>query len=82
MACDPQTFTVTPDQYSALQVQVAKAGLVISGDSGQDSYKGCTVSWLYDPTAQTLTMQCLSKPFFVSCGYVNGKIKEWVSGIS
>jgi hypothetical protein len=50
----------------------------IDGNQGQASANGVTVKWTYDPAAQTLSLQCLDKPFIVSCGYVNGKIDEAV----
>jgi len=30
--------------------------------------------WNYDAEAQTLEIQCLSKPFVVPCAVVNGRI--------
>jgi hypothetical protein len=38
--------------------------------------RGFTLKWSYDPSAQTLQIQCTKKPFLVPCGTVNGRIED------
>jgi hypothetical protein len=78
-ACAAQTFSdITPDKWTALQAKAAQNNINISGDSGQSTQQGFTFSWLYDPTAQTLTIQCLDHPFWAPCGTINGKVHDLI----
>lgn len=58
----PQTWKVTPAQYTAMEAKVAEAGIPISGDSGTASHEGVTASWTYD--GDTLSITVLSAPPF------------------
>jgi hypothetical protein len=78
--CAAQTFSgVTPEQFTCL-IQKAQSsfGVTISGNSGTASKDGLTVAWDFDLTAQTLTLQCTDKPFFLSCGTINSQIHTLV----
>jgi hypothetical protein len=46
----------------------------VDSEQGEDSKSGFRLAWSYDPSAQTLEIQCLDKPFIVPCGVVNGRI--------
>ena len=50
----------------------------VNTDQGEASARGVTIKWNYAAAAQTLSLQCLSKPFFVSCDYVNGELDKAV----
>ena len=50
----------------------------IDSDSGQASANHVTVKWSYDPARRTLSLQCLDKPFVVSCDFVNERIDKAV----
>ena len=79
--CAAQTFNgVTQDQFDALLQKAAANGVNISGNSGSDSQKGITISWNYDPDAQTFTLECTDKPFLIPCGIINTQIQNLVSG--
>ena len=52
--------------------------ITISGNQGQDSKNGVTISWAFDPVAQTLDLQCLDKPFILPCGTITGRIQDVV----
>jgi len=81
-SCAAQTFTnITPDKFAALQQKAALSSINITGNSGQASQQGITISWQFDPTAQTLMIQCLDHPFFAPCGTINGKIHDLIDEI-
>ena len=80
--CDPQTFSsITPTQFACIAQKAEEAtGIVISGNSGTASQSGITISWNYDPAAQTLTIQCVDKPFFPTCGMIASQVQSLVDG--
>jgi hypothetical protein len=65
--------------FDCLKQKAISIGITIDSDQGQQSKNGVTVAWTFDPAAQTLEMECLGKPFFVSCETINGKIQEAVN---
>jgi hypothetical protein len=71
----PQTWTVTPAQYAAMEARVVEAGIPISGDSGTASHGGVMASWTYD--GATLSVTVLSAPPFCT-GVAQRKIAEAV----
>jgi len=77
--CATQTFqNFTPARFNCLVQKAAGSGIVIGGNQGQASKDGITLSWKFDPTNQTLDIQCLAAPFFLSCGTINGKIHDLI----
>jgi hypothetical protein len=82
MPCAKQTFAeVSPARFGALVAKAAAGGLSLSGNSGQASKDGFTVTWNYDPVTAVLEIQCLSGPFLVPCATINGKIHEMVGSV-
>ena len=80
--CAAQTFTnVTADKWMALQAKAAAENINLSGASGETTQQGFTFTWQYDVASATLTIQCLSHPFWASCGEVNGKIDDLVGSL-
>jgi hypothetical protein len=78
-SCATQTFSgITQARFNALIQKASSFGITVSGDSGQASKDGVTIRWAFDPTAQTLELQCLSAPFFIGCGTVNSQIHNLV----
>ena len=77
MGCAAQIFqNVTPEAWSCITAKAAAEGFPITSPQGSHSAKGFTFDWSYDASAQTLSITCSSKPFYASCGAVNGKIHE------
>lgn len=84
MPCDPVIVSpFTQAQFDALVVKVNAAmreqgttGVGASDLTGVIAHGGVTLQWTYDPAKLTLIIQCTKKPFFISCGYVAGKVKE------
>ncbi len=74
-----QVFSgITPEQYANLTAKARAAGFDLSGNSGTASTFGVEVAWNYDSSAQQLTLQCLSTPFFLKPEDVNEKIQALV----
>lgn len=78
MSLPAQTFhSITPTAFIALKEKVAaKLGITITTDSGQDTAQGFTVSWDYDSAEQELTIQVLSKPWYVPASLVQSEINS------
>lgn len=82
-ACATQTFqAITQARFDCLVHQAVGLGIAISGMEGQASKDGITVRWKFDPASQTLELQCLDSPFFLSCGLINSRIHDLVDGCS
>jgi hypothetical protein len=78
-SCAAQLFSgFTVEHFTCLVAKANAAGIDISGNAGSASRDGVTVAWVFDPGAQTLSIQCTSAPFFVSCGAINSKIHDLV----
>jgi hypothetical protein len=79
-SCATQTFTnITQSKFDCLVQKAAASDIIISGNQGEATKSGITIRWLFDPASQTLELQCLSSPFFISCGVINGKLNDLVS---
>jgi len=78
--CDAQTFSgVTQVQFTCLaQKAQSSFGITISTNSGTQSKDRVTVTWNFDPNAQTLIIQCSDKPFFLSCDTIQSQLQSAV----
>jgi hypothetical protein len=54
-------------------------GICTSSNCGEESQKGFTVKWGYDPASQVLEIQCVDKPFVVPCKLINLRIEKLVN---
>lgn len=83
MACKPITFTgISRDHFLAIRARIrAQADVEIAGDCGTATGNGFTAQWSYSEPNQSLEIQCMSKPFFISEGIVAGKIRDLVNGL-
>jgi len=78
-ACATQTFSgITQAGFDCLVTKADAAGITISGNSGEATKDGIRIRWLYSPEQQSLELQCLDSPFFISCGSINSKIHDMV----
>jgi hypothetical protein len=78
VACDALSYTgIGASEWTRVQDAVGRAyGIAIDSDRGEASQRGFTLTWTYDPSGQTLQIQCSKKPFFVPCAKVNDRIKH------
>ncbi len=80
-ACPTQSFNnVSQDVFNCLVNKAASYGITISGNSGQGTKDGFTVTWNYDPAAETLQLQCTDSPWWAPCGTINSTIEGVVEG--
>jgi len=78
-SAEPLVFSsITPQQFAQLTQKATAAGINMNGDSGTASSFGVEVSWNYSASAQQLTIQCLSTPFFMTPETVNSQIQKLV----
>lgn len=76
-ACDPLTFAdVSPEKWECLKAKIGAEGYAVTGDAGEASARGVTITWAYDAGGQTLTVQCVKHPMFLPCALVNSQIKS------
>ena len=78
VACDQLSYAgIGESEWASVKDAVDRAyGMTIDSDRGEASKRGFTLSWTYDPSGQTLQIQCSEKPFFVPCSAVNDQIKQ------
>jgi hypothetical protein len=69
---------LTAEKYQSLLAAAHAQGLELSGLGGATDYQGMTFTWAYDQDAQTLTIQCTDKPFFVPCSMIEQKIRALI----
>ena len=76
MACDPLRYSgVDASKWACAKDTIGREyGISVESESGEQSKSGFKLAWTYDPSAQTLEIQCRGKPFVVPCGVVNGRI--------
>lgn len=82
------TFTITmpPDKFeTAKNALYAKAQGVFpyseesdgTATSGSVTDEGVTANFSYSTATQVLTVTIIKKPFLVSEGFIEGKVREW-----
>jgi hypothetical protein len=78
VACESVTYPgVDSSKWACVKDVVSRAyGLSIDSDSGEASKRGFTLTWRYDPSEQSLVIQCTQKPIFVSCGMVKQRLDD------
>ncbi len=75
----PQVFNgITPAHYAILTEKAKAAGIELSGPSGTANSFGVKVAWNYSAESETLTLQCMSTPFFIQPADVDAKIQHLV----
>jgi hypothetical protein len=79
-ACDAQNFNaVDSNKWSCIKNRVRdELGIIINADSGTASQGDFTLMWNYNPTAQTLRVQCTRSPSSAACSVINGQIQRIV----
>jgi hypothetical protein len=75
----PLTFSgISPENFEVLLQRAKDAGFDLAGNSGTAEKFGVEISWSYAPESSTLTLQCLSTPFFVKPDEVDAKLESLV----
>jgi hypothetical protein len=80
-SCAPQTFAnVSAAAWGCLKTKAAARGVTLASDRGTIGEAGVSIDYAYDAATQTLRLTCTSKPLFISCATINGKIHELIDG--
>jgi hypothetical protein len=82
-ACASQVFSgISPSRFACLVQTAAANGIMISGSQGtavvNHGIISVSISFNYDPDAQTLTLQYLNPGFLAPCDKVNGMLHQLV----
>ena len=79
MACPEQVFnSISAEQFALIVDKAAAAGININGHAGEMSRAGFSVRWEFEPATRTFTIQCIERPFLISCAAINNRIQELV----
>jgi hypothetical protein len=69
--------SVDSSKWTCVKDVVSRSyGLSIGSDAGEASERGFTLKWRYDPSEQSLLVQCTKKPIFVTCGMVTKRLTD------
>lgn len=72
---------ITPAYFAQLDEEAESLlGMNLSGNAGQASAHGVTISWSYSPDAQILTFSLVSKPFYVPMGVLQDHLDQLIHG--
>ena len=80
MSLPEQVFNdVTPAQFDTIcKIVHDQCGITISELTGEGEKQGVGITWKYDHKGETLTLQCVKKPWIVPASMVQQKIKDAV----
>jgi len=67
---------ITQEKYATLVSTAQSQGLALTGQTGNTSFQGMDFFWEYDPSAETLSIQCTGKPIFVPCSMIESRIRS------
>jgi len=78
------TIQAPPKAIPSLEAQLAANGFKATGtpDNMTIEGHGCHFAARYDSASQTLTIDVISKPFFIGMGMIQQKLKDAVSACS
>jgi len=77
MALDPILFqNVSPGQWERIRAGLAADGILVNSAQGEMERDGVRIRWSYDALRQTLTVQCLKKPWIYPASAVQARLQE------
>lgn len=73
---------ITPAQLATIEAKAQQElGFAISGNEGTASRNGITISWVYDPADQTLTVGDTDKPWYVPEAAIEDELTKLVDSV-
>ena len=66
---------MTQGEFDAVAARLKSQGIDLSGPTGTIEKMGVKIRYAYD--GETLTVEVMAKPVFVTREYVEEKLKEW-----
>lgn len=77
MPLEPITFrNVQPGDWDKICRGLAAQGIHVKSPVGSMERDGVQMRWSYDPGSQTLTVQCLKKPWIFPASAVQQRLKD------
>lgn len=77
MPLEPITFSnVQPGDWDKICRGLAGQGIHVKSPVGSMERDGVQMRWSYDPGSQTLTVQCLKKPWIFPASAVQQRLKD------
>jgi hypothetical protein len=78
MGCDPLIFhNITPDVISCIRTELERLGVNLPpGNNGVISNYGIKADYNWSPAEQILSIIIKSKPFFIPCAVLIGRIQD------
>ena len=75
--CDEQKFEgITEQKFNCIVKRAEEStGILLDGHAGQAGANGIQITWEFDVTAQTLSIRCVERPFFLPCGVVEAQVE-------
>jgi hypothetical protein len=71
---------ITPQRLAAIEAKAQhELGISISGNEGTATKNGITISWVYDPSDQTLTVGDTRKPWYVPESKIDEELTELIN---
>lgn len=88
MPCDPIRFSLEPNEYLELFAKLKPLGFehiekFYNAYIGAGNYSGVRLEWIYyrdSIQSGELVVQCVKKPFYVTCSTINTRVKEAFEG--
>ena len=72
---------INPQRLAAIAARAQQElGISISGDQGTATKNGVTISWVYDPSDETLTVGDTRKPWYVPESKIAEELTVLVDG--
>jgi hypothetical protein len=68
---------MTQGEFDAVAARLKSQGIDLSGPTGTIEKMGVKAGYAYD--GETLTVEVMEKPVFVTREYVEEKLKEWLA---
>ena len=71
---------ITPPRLAAIETKAQhELGISIIGNEGTATKNGITISWVYDPSGQALTVGDTGKPWYVPESKIDEELTELVN---
>ena len=67
---------ITRAVFARLRRKAAKHGIPVRHPRGEAVRNGVVIQWNYDPTAETLEVECVRTPFWIAPDTINTKLTE------
>ena len=67
---------ITHAIFKLLRKRAAQNGISVSSQAGEAKKDGVTIQWNYDPSAESLEVECVHAPFWIDAALVNRELSK------